>query len=94
MYGKSSFQRNPRADLLQNGLVGSPCSPRDDETHSFRVSEWDLALSRGLCPVMELLGASRRQPSGSEGRRCKQTHQRLLASALVLCLGSSLRSPA
>jgi len=24
-----SFQRNPRADLLQNGLVGSPCSPRD-----------------------------------------------------------------
>ena len=25
----ASFQRNPRADLLQNGLVGSPCSPRD-----------------------------------------------------------------
>ena len=24
-----SFQRDPRADLLQNGLVGSPCSPRD-----------------------------------------------------------------
>ena len=24
-----SFQRNPRADLLQNGLVGSPCSPRN-----------------------------------------------------------------
>ena len=24
-----SFQRNPRVDLLQNGLVGSPCSPRD-----------------------------------------------------------------
>ena len=23
-----SLQRNPRADLLQNGLVGSPCSPR------------------------------------------------------------------
>ena len=22
-----SFQRNPRADLLQNGLVGSPCNP-------------------------------------------------------------------
>ena len=27
-----SFQRNPRADLLQNGLVGSPCSPRDSQT--------------------------------------------------------------
>ena len=24
-----SFQRTPGADLLQNGLVGSPCSPRD-----------------------------------------------------------------
>ena len=23
-----SFQRNPRVNLLQNGLVGSPCSPR------------------------------------------------------------------
>ena len=27
----NSFQRNPRADLLQNGLVGSPCSPRDSQ---------------------------------------------------------------
>ena len=26
---RHSFQRNPRVDLLQNGLVGSPCSPRD-----------------------------------------------------------------
>ena len=24
-----SFQGNPRVDLLQNGLVGSPCSPRE-----------------------------------------------------------------
>ena len=29
-----SFQRNPRADLLQNGLVGSPCSPRDSQDSS------------------------------------------------------------
>ena len=28
-----SFQRNPRADL-QNGLVGSPCSPRDSQESS------------------------------------------------------------
>ena len=27
-----SFQGNPRADLLQDGLVGSPCSPRFLET--------------------------------------------------------------
>src|SRR5574341_1350482 len=29
-----SFQRRPRADLLQNGLVGSPCSPRDSQESS------------------------------------------------------------
>ena len=29
-----SFQRNPRADLLQNGLVGSPFSPRDSQESS------------------------------------------------------------
>ena len=29
-----SFQRNPRGDLLQNGLVGSPCSPRDSQESS------------------------------------------------------------
>jgi len=29
-----SFQRNPRADLLQNGLVGSPCSPKDSQGSS------------------------------------------------------------
>ena len=26
-----TIQRNSRADLLQNGLVGSPCSPRDSQ---------------------------------------------------------------
>ena len=29
-----SFQRNPRADLLQNGLGGSPCCPRDSQESS------------------------------------------------------------
>ena len=29
-----SFQRNPRTGLLQNGLVGSPCSPRDSQESS------------------------------------------------------------
>ena len=29
-----SFQRNPRADLLQNGVVRSPCSPRDCQESS------------------------------------------------------------
>ena len=30
----NSFRRNPGADLLQNGLVGSPCSPRDSQESS------------------------------------------------------------
>jgi len=30
----ASFQRTPRTDLLQNGLVGSPCSPRDSQESS------------------------------------------------------------
>ena len=30
----SFLQRNPRADLLQNGLVGSPGSPRDSQESS------------------------------------------------------------
>ena len=29
-----SLQRIPRVDLLQNGLVGSPCSPRDSQESS------------------------------------------------------------
>ena len=29
-----SLQRNPKADLLENGLVGSPCSPRDSQESS------------------------------------------------------------
>ena len=37
-----SLQRNPRADLLQNGLVGFPCSPRDSQSllqhHSSKAS--------------------------------------------------------
>ena len=33
-----SFQRNPRVDLLQNGLAGSPCSLRDSLRHSSKAS--------------------------------------------------------
>ena len=40
-----SLQRNPRADLLQNRLVGSPCSPRDSQEssptpHHFMANRW------------------------------------------------------
>ena len=41
-----SFQRTPRADLLQNGLVGSPCSPRDSQESS-PTRKWFLEKVKG-----------------------------------------------
>ena len=42
-----SLQRNPRADLLQNGLVGSPCSPRDSQESSpTHISNIPLSLMK------------------------------------------------
>ena len=43
-----SLQRNPRVDLLQNELVGSPCSPRDSQESSptlqfKRINSWPLS---------------------------------------------------
>ena len=34
IFSHRSFQKTPRTDLLQNGLVGSPCSPRDSQESS------------------------------------------------------------
>ena len=44
-----SLQRNPRADLLQNGLVGSPYSPRDSQESSptpqlKTINSWALSF--------------------------------------------------
>ena len=49
-----SLQRNPKADLLQNGLVGSPCSPRDSQesspTPQFKINSSALSLLH--CPTL------------------------------------------
>ena len=45
-----SFQRNPRTDLLQNGLVGSPCSPRDSQESS-PTPQLKSINSLALCPL-------------------------------------------
>ena len=42
-----SLQRNPRADLLQNGLGGSPCSPRDSQ-ESFPTPQFKSINSSAL----------------------------------------------
>ena len=44
-----SFQSNHRADLLQNGLVGSPCSPRDSQESSPTAAASKLLQ---LCPTL------------------------------------------
>ena len=49
------LQRNPKADLLQNLLVGSPCSPRDSQesspTPQFKSIN-SLACSLLHCPTL------------------------------------------
>ena len=61
-----SFQRNPRADLLQNGLVGSPCSPRDSQesspTPQFKSSN-SLALSLLHSPTLTSIHDHRKNHS-------------------------------
>ena len=42
-----SFQRTPRTDLLQNGLIGSPCSPRDSR-ESFPTPQFKSINSSAL----------------------------------------------
>ena len=58
-----SFQRNPRVDLLQNGLVGSPCSSRDlqessptPQFKSINSSALSLLHSPTLTSIHDQLG--------------------------------------
>ena len=46
-----SFQRNPRADLLQNGLVGSPCSPRDSQESS--PTPWFKSINSSVLSFLQ-----------------------------------------
>ena len=61
-----SFQRNPRADLLQNGLGGSPCSPRDSQesspTPQFKSIN-SLALSLRHSPTLTSIHDHRKNHS-------------------------------
>ena len=50
-----SLQRNPRADHLQNGLVGSPCSPRDSQESS-PTPQFKSINSCSISPSKEYLG--------------------------------------
>ena len=62
----SSLQRNPRAGLLQNGLVGSPCSRRDSKesspTPQFKSVNY-LALSLLHSPTLTSIHDHRKNHS-------------------------------
>ena len=49
-----SFQRTPRTDLLQNGLVGSPCSPRDSQESSPTPQFKSIILQRSAFLLVQL----------------------------------------
>ena len=57
-----SFQWTPRTDLLQDGLVGSPCSPRDSQlsspTPQFRSIDFSVLCLASCnlehCPSLSL----------------------------------------
>ena len=72
-----SFQRNPRADLLQNGLVGCPCSPRDSQesspTQKFK-SISSLALSFLYSPTLTSIHDHRKNRSLDYRNLCWQSN--------------------
>ena len=47
-------KKNPRADLLQNGLVGSPCSPRDSQESSPTPQFKSINSSHQVARILEL----------------------------------------
>src|SRR5574341_1181234 len=72
-----SFQRNPRADLLQNGLVGSPCSPRDSQesspTPQFKSIN-SSALSLLHSPTLTSIHDHRKNHSLDQMKLCWQSN--------------------
>ena len=72
-----SLQRNPRADLLQNGPVGSPCSPRDSQgsspTPQFKTIN-SSALSLLHSPTLTSIHDHRKNHSLDETNLCWQSN--------------------
>ena len=64
-----SFQWTPRTDLLQNGLVGSPCSPRDSQESSPTPQFKSIIKGIGMYLILDLVStfkhysAFEKQPS-------------------------------
>ena len=72
-----SFQRTPRTDLCQNGLVGSPCSPRDSQesspTPQFKSIN-SSALSLHHSPTLTSIHDHRKNHSLDQTDLCQQSN--------------------
>ena len=73
-----SLQRNPRADLLQNGLVGSPCSPRDESLLQHRSSKASI-LQHSAFVIVQLSHAH-----VATGKAIALTRQTFVAKVMSL----------
>ena len=83
-----SFQRNPRADLLQNGLVGSPCSPRDSLKSLFQHHSSKASIFR--CSAFFIVQLS--HPYMTTGKIIALTRWTFVGKCLcflICCLGWS-----
>ena len=76
-----SFQRNPRVDLLQNGLVGSPCSPRDSQESSPTPQFKASVLRRSAFFTVQLS-----HPYMTTGKTIALTRQTLVVKVISLLL--------
>ena len=73
-----SFQRNPRVDLLQNGLVGSPCSPRDSQESS-PTPQFKSINSLALSFIVQLS-----HPYTTTGKTIALTRQNFIGKVMSL----------
>ena len=74
----SAFQRTPRAELLQNGLVGSPCSPR--------VQSLSGKNETGLGPFAAVLQCLH----GQHGTLCVAAHPLVISLRYLVSSGAGL----
>ena len=78
-------KENPRADLLQNGLVGSPCSPRDSQesspTPQFKSIN-SSALSPLHSPTLTSIHDHRKNHSLDQTNLCWQSNVSAFESAI------------
>ena len=76
-----SLQSNPRADLLQNGLVGSPCSPRTLKSLLQHHSSKASILRRSAFFTVQLS-----HPYMTTGKTIALTRQTLVGKVISLLL--------